>query len=391
MPCLNESGSISYAIESAKKAGELLKKKGFKTEILISDNGSTDNSVNIAENMGCRTVINSDRGYGNALIYGAKNAYGRYIIMADSDGSYDFTEAVPMIDKLLEGYDLCMGSRFKGKIMPKAMPWKNRYIGNPILTGILNIFFRSELSDAHCGIRAFTKDAFLKLRLTAGGMEFASEMVVKATLLNLRRTEVPVTLYPDLRNRKPHLKPYRDGWRHLKFLLMFSPLWLFFIPAICLFAFSFLTYITLIIFTPVGKIFVLGNLKIGDHWAILASSALIAGTQMSIFGIGSFIYSVNNQFRVLSKNKLKFYLNFRLEYALVLGFLIIICGSFFTSYLIYLWLQDSTNSFFHIRELSLSTSLIVIGLQIIFGGFFFSILGENGIGMKLASQLSKKE
>ncbi len=175
-----------------------------------------------------------DRGYGSAIRFGCKQARGTYIIIGDSDASYDFREGVAMVQKLSEGYDLCMGSRFKGEIKPGAMPWKNRYIGNPVLTGFLNLLYRSGLSDAHCGLRGLTRTGFDRLNMESRGMEFASEMVVKAALLDLRRTEVPVTLHPDGRDRPPHLRPWRDGWRHVKFLLTLCPLWLYFVPAILL-------------------------------------------------------------------------------------------------------------------------------------------------------------
>ena len=219
MPCLNESKTLSLCITSARAALDELQPLGLTGEILISDNGSTDGSQKIASDLGVRTVTCLEPGYGNALISGARAARGRYIVMGDADASYDFKEAVPMVLKLRDGYDVCLGSRFKGRIAPGAMPWKNRFIGNPLLTGLLNLFYRSGLSDAHCGLRAVTRQAFDRMSLNCPGMEFASEMVVKACLQNLKRAEVPVTLYKDLRGRSPHLKPWSDGKRHVRFLL----------------------------------------------------------------------------------------------------------------------------------------------------------------------------
>ena len=204
---------------------------GLSGEIVVADNGSTDGSQAIAAAHGARVVAVVDRGYGAALIGGGHAANGKYVVFGDADGSYDFRECVPMVEALIGGADLCMGSRFKGGIAPGAMPWKNRYIGNPVLTGILNLMYRAGISDAHCGLRAVTKDAFGRLRLTGSGMEFASEMVIKAALQRLNIAEVPATLSPDLRDREPHLRPWRDGWRHLRYLLMLSPTWIFTVPA----------------------------------------------------------------------------------------------------------------------------------------------------------------
>ncbi|MEL7486502.1 MAG: glycosyltransferase family 2 protein, partial [Pseudomonadota bacterium] len=228
MPCLNETLSLPHCIANAKDALAQIKAQyGLEGEIVIADNGSTDGSQRLATSLGARVAPVRERGYGAALIGGAKAAAGRFILMGDCDGSYNFTEGVPMIGKLNEGYAVCMGSRFDGGIAPGAMPWKNRYIGNPVLTGILNLFFRTGVNDAHCGLRAITKEAFETLNLSGSGMEFASEMVIKAALKKLPMTQAPATLSKDLRDRPPHLRPWRDGWRHLRYLLMLSPTWLF--------------------------------------------------------------------------------------------------------------------------------------------------------------------
>jgi glycosyltransferase involved in cell wall biosynthesis len=196
MPCLNEADSLPKAVETAFSALQTLLAQGFSGEVVISDNGSSDGSPELAERLGCRVVRARDKGYGSALQAGIAACRGRYVVMGDSDASYDFRESVPMVRKLADGCDICMGSRFQGRILPGAMPWKNRWLGNPVLTGVLNLFFRTGFSDAHCGLRAFTKDAFARMRLTSPGMEFASEMAVKAALTGLKRAEVPVTLYP---------------------------------------------------------------------------------------------------------------------------------------------------------------------------------------------------
>jgi glycosyltransferase involved in cell wall biosynthesis len=223
MPCLNEEITVGTCIRKAK---ETLEKLGIHGEIVISDNGSTDRSVEIAESLGARVVHQPEKGYGNAYIKGLAEARGKYIVMADSDDSYDLTDLERFITPLREGYDMVMGSRLKGEIKPGAMPGLHRF-GNPFLSRFLNLVYRTGMSDAHCGMRAFTKEALLKMHLQTAGMEFASEMVIKASKAKLKMTEIPIVLHPDGRNRPPHLKTFRDGWRHLRFILMYSPQHLF--------------------------------------------------------------------------------------------------------------------------------------------------------------------
>ncbi len=230
MPCLNEAETIGTCVG---KARAYLESRGIAGEVLVADNGSTDGSQAIAESLGARVVPIAQKGYGAALLGGIAAARGTYIIMGDADDSYDFTALDPFVAKLREGYELVMGNRFHGGIKPGAMPALHRYLGNPVLTGIGRLFFHSPVGDFHCGLRGFNRDAVRGLELTAPGMEFASEMVVKATLQQLRISEVPTTLSPDGRSRAPHLRSWRDGWRHLRFLLLFSPRWLFLYPGRC--------------------------------------------------------------------------------------------------------------------------------------------------------------
>ena len=231
MPCLNEAETLESCI---RKAQSYLRRSGVCGEIVIGDNGSTDGSQEIAARLGARVIHIPIRGYGAAL-YGAITAsHGRFFIMGDSDDSYNFEDLGAFVEKMREGYDVVMGNRFQGGIRPGAMPWKNRYIGNPILSTIGKVLFHAGVGDFHCGLRGFTKSAFQKMDLRTTGMEFASEMVIKATLMGLKMTEVPTVLSPDGRSRPPHLLPYRDGWRHLRFMLLFSPNWLFLYPGIAL-------------------------------------------------------------------------------------------------------------------------------------------------------------
>jgi len=232
MPCLNEAETLATCID---KAQGYLRRSGVRGEVLIADNGSVDGSQEIARRHGARVVDIAERGYGSALRGGIEAAYGRYVIMGDSDDSYDFSQLDAFVDKLREGHQLVMGNRFLGGIKPGAMPRLHRYLGNPVLTAIGRLFFRSPCGDFHCGLRGFDRRSILGLNLQAPGMEFASEMVVKATLAKLSVMEVPTTLSPDGRSRPPHLRSWRDGWRHLRFLLLFSPRWLFLYPGIALF------------------------------------------------------------------------------------------------------------------------------------------------------------
>src|SRR6266571_1320311 len=231
MPCLNEAETVGNCIE---KAWGTIRELGICGEVIVADNGSSDGSPGIAEGLGARVVFVQEPGYGAALMGGISAAQGRYIILGDSDDSYDFTDLAPFVEKLREGYDLVVGNRFLGGIKAGAMPRLHRYLGTPVLTGLERLFFRSPIGDVNCGLRGLRAEAVSRLDLQATGMEFASEMVVKASLQKMRITEVPTTLAPSGRTRPPHLRSWRDGWRHLRFLLLYSPRWLFLYPGLIL-------------------------------------------------------------------------------------------------------------------------------------------------------------
>ncbi|KKC33202.1 glycosyltransferase family 2 protein [Devosia psychrophila] len=277
MPCLNEAETLATCIV---KARSYLDRSGIAGEIVIADNGSTDGSQQIAQHLGARVIPVSERGYGAAIAGGVDAARGRYVIMADADDSYDFANLDAFIAQLRGGADLVMGNRFKGGIAPGAMPWHHRYIGNPILSAVGRRFFRTPIGDFHCGLRGFSRAAFLGLNLRTTGMEFASEMVVKATLAHLDLREVPTTLAKDGRSRPPHLRSFRDGWRHLRFLLLFSPRWLFLYPGITLLAVGLV----------VGALLLPGPLTIGRvsfdiHTFLVAALCIIVGLQSISFAI----------------------------------------------------------------------------------------------------------
>jgi len=284
MPCLDEAETIGTCIG---KANAWADRSGIETEILVADNGSTDGSQEIARSLGARVVQVSQRGYGAALYHGSVEAKGEWIIMGDSDNSYDFSNLDLFVEKLRQGYDLVMGNRFRGGIAPGAMPWKNRYVGNPLLTAIGRLLFASPVGDFHCGLRGYRCDAFRRMDLRTTGMEYATEMVIKATVLGMRICEVPTTLAKDGRSRPPHLRPWRDGWRHLRFMMLFSPRWLFIVPGTTVLIPSLLVYLALLIGPMrVGNIvFDIDTLLFSQAGIILGSIAITTGVSVRLFGI----------------------------------------------------------------------------------------------------------
>jgi glycosyltransferase involved in cell wall biosynthesis len=277
MPCLNEAQTVGACVDKATLALRLL---GVRGEVVIADNGSNDGSQQIAHDHGARVIPVARRGYGHALRAGIQAARGRYIIMGDSDDSYDFSQLGPFVDQLRGGYDLVMGNRFRGGILPGAMPWLHRYVGNPILTGVLNLFFRSPIGDAHCGLRAFPKASCAQLRLATPGMEFASEMVVKASVSRQKITEVPIVLHPDCRGRPPHLRSFHDGWRHLRFMLMCTPTFLFLMPGLFLTLFG-LAVIPGVVIAGFGSYAGI----LGPNFMYTASLIAMSGFHFLVFGV----------------------------------------------------------------------------------------------------------
>ena len=361
IPCLNEALCLAHCIDNAKAAlAEIAREHGLSGEIVIADNGSTDGSQQIARDLGARVVAVAQRGYGAALIGGFSAARGRYLVMGDADGSYDFLDAVPMIARLIDGADLCMGSRFLGEIKPGAMPWKNRYIGNPVLSGILRLLFRTHVHDAHCGIRALTKECFARLRLSGSGMEFASEMVIKAALLKVRIDETPATLYPDLRDRAPHLRPWRDGWRHLRYLLMLSPTWVFAIPA------------------AVAHFFGLSPIEnFGTSWTIFAGALVGIGHTAALLAAASHLYGVRQAYRVPSPLARRVDRAITLETMLIAGAASVAAGVALLAAVAVYWSATGFDQLANIFPVVAGTAMVVIGSQNILGGFLLAIVGGN--------------
>ncbi|WP_328803258.1 glycosyltransferase family 2 protein [Ruegeria haliotis] len=277
MPCLNEAETIEICV---RKALEFIDRENIRAEVLIADNGSTDGSIEIAERLGARVVNVEQKGYGAALAGGIESARGTYVIMGDADDSYDFSKLELFVQELRTGNDLVMGNRFRGGISEGAMPFLHRYLGNPVLSFIGRLFFNIRTGDFHCGMRGFRRDAILDLKLHTSGMEFASEMVVRSAMGRLKITEVPTTLKPDGRSRPPHLRTWRDGWRHLKFLLMHNPRWLFVYPGL---VFTLLGGITALILM-FGPVQIAGSVALGTNTFIASCLITIVGTQLLTFG-----------------------------------------------------------------------------------------------------------
>jgi glycosyltransferase involved in cell wall biosynthesis len=367
MPCLNEEKTIGICIEKAMQALEEIRVPG---EVVVSDNGSTDRSVEIAESLGARVVHQPEKGYGSAYLKGIAEAQGRYIVTGDSDNTYNFSELERFVTPLCDGYDMVMGNRFKGEILPGAMPWHHQYIGNPILSGILNLFFRTGIGDAHCGIRSFTKDAFEHMHLQTTGMEFASEMVINASKAGLKIAEVPVTYYPRAEGSEAKLRSFRDGWRHLRFMLLYSPDWLFIVPGGVLLGLGFLLLLVLV-FGPLR----IDSIFFDFHYMVLGSLLALLGVQVVSLGIYAKVYALSGHF--IERNGLIEGLSkrFNLERGIVLGGMVFLLGLIINLGILYQWVGVGFGGQVRVREAILAMTLMVIGAQTVFASFFLSILG----------------
>ena len=370
MPCLNEAETIAPCIQ---KALAYLAQSGVSGEVLIADNGSTDGSQAIARGLGARVIDVPEKGYGAALIAGIAGARGRFVIMGDSDDSYDFSALDPFIAKLRDGFDLVMGNRFKGGIAPGAMPPLHRYLGNPVLSTIGRVFFGGPIRDFHCGLRGFSRVAIAALDLRAPGMEFASEMVVKATMRGLRITEVPTTLSPDGRSRPPHLRSWRDGWRHLRFLLIFCPRWLFFYPGALLFA---LGAITMAVLLPGPAM--LGLVTLDVHTLLYASGAVVMGFQAMQFWVFARLYGALTGLLPEPPGLSQTLSRFGLEAALVVAALLLLLGFGLGFFALAQWGAEDFGALSGGKVMRLaiaSVTAMLLALQLAFGAFFLALLG----------------
>ena len=369
MPCLNEAETLAVCIG---KAQAFLTRAGIDGEVVVADNGSTDGSQAIAEGLGARVVPVGERGYGSALLGGIKAARGRFVIMGDSDDSYDFSRLELFVERLRQGYALVMGNRFKGGILPGAMPPLHRYLGNPVLTTIGRLFFHSPCGDFHCGLRGFDRGAILGLDLQAPGMEFASEMVVKATIQKLRIAEVPTVLSPDGRSRPPHLRSWRDGWRHLRFLLLFSPRWLFLYPGIALFVLGACGMAWLL---P-GPRPVLG-VTFDINTLFYASLAVVVGVHSMLFWMFAKLYGMREGMVPEDPVFLATVRRFSLERGLIAGFVLLLLGLTLGAGAVSSWGSAAFGNLSPARAMRLvipSGTAILLAFQIAYGAFFLSVL-----------------
>jgi Glycosyl transferase family 2 len=375
IPCLNEAGTLGRCIDSAIGG---MKAAGVYGEVVVVDNGSTDGSQGIARAHGARVIDEPVMGYGSALRRGCDEAKAPFILMGDADESYDFTQIEPFIEELQRGADLVMGTRIKGAILPGAMPWKNRYIGNPLSTGLLNRLFRSDVSDVHCGMRAFSKEAYDSLDLRTSGMEFASEMVIRAAMSGMRIVEVPITFRPDGRDRPPHLRPWRDGWRHLKTILLFSPTALFLVPGLTLLAVGLLL-MTAQLVAPLGEPLQFFGFRMDFHWAILGSLLALVGYQVVLVNFCAKVYAVNQRRREEDPLLRAALGALTLERVLLLGALSTVIGVVIDGVVAWNWLRSDFGPLVsgYTRWFIFGSTLIALGVQTIFNAFFFSILRDD--------------
>jgi glycosyltransferase involved in cell wall biosynthesis len=368
MPCLNEAETVATCV---RKAMGFLAESGISGEVLVADNGSTDGSQQLATDAGARVVPISDKGYGNALMGGIVAARGKYVIMGDADDSYDFTNLMPFVNELRKGADLVMGNRFQGGIAPGAMPPLHKYLGNPVLSLIGRVLFGlKHVKDFHCGIRGFNRARIQALGLCMPGMEFASELVVRASLSGYDLTEVPTTLQPDGRSRPPHLRTWRDGWRHLRFMLMYAPNWLFLGPGGLLAAVG----LALVFWLLPGQRKV-GNIVFDIHTMFFGMLFVLLGVQAISIGLFAKVFSYSERFDQHGHSLEGALKRVTLEKGLILGALLALLGFAGDVWVFWEWASSGFGPLQQIRHVIFWSLWFFLGLQIIFSSFFLSMLG----------------
>jgi glycosyltransferase involved in cell wall biosynthesis len=370
MPCLNEAETLGICIGKAQRA---LREANVAGEIVVADNGSSDGSVEIAERLGARVVHVKARGYGNALMGGIAAASGKYIVMGDADDSYNFGHVLRFLEPLRKGADLVMGNRFRGGIQKAAMPPLHRYFGNPALTWLGRLFFRSPVGDFYCGLRGFRKDAYERLGLRTTGMEFATEMIVKATLLKLQIAEVPTTLSPDGRSRPPHLRTWRDGWRTLRFFLLYSPRWLFLYPGLAFMMIGVLLGLWLL---PSPR--AMGGVTLDVHTMLYSAAFVLLGFQAITFAVFTKFFAVSEGLLPPNPTLDKLFQYITLEVGLAIGALLATAGLAISLYAVGAWENKHFGAldYSHTMRLVIPAALfLTLGAQTIFASFFMSVLG----------------
>ncbi len=368
VPCLNEANSLAFCINKAINA---FRAAGLRGEVVVADNGSTDGSIQIAEANGARVVHVPQRGYGAALKGGIASAHGAYIIMGDADDSYDFTDVPRFVEKLREGFDMVMGNRFRGEIKPGAMPPLHKHFGNPGLTALLNLFFHTGIGDCYCGMRGFTRELYDRLDVRSNGMEFALEMIIKTSQIGARITEIPITLWPDKRGRPPHLRSFRDGWRSLRFMLLYAPNWLFLLPGTVLTGVGFF----LVCWLLPGPRKIAANVTLDLHTMIFGVIFTLLGVQIVMIGAFAKVFSYAERFdhNTVSLNRLL--KRVQLETGLLIGVVLFLAGFGGCAWIAWKWAASGFGPLYEVRQILFWSMWLFLGVQVIYSSFFLSMLG----------------
>jgi glycosyltransferase involved in cell wall biosynthesis len=368
IPCLNEANSIGICVG---KALDAFKSAGLRGEVVVADNGSTDGSVDIAKNLGARVIDVPARGYGSALRTGIAAARGKFIIMGDADDSYDFAEVPRFVETWRQGYDVVMGNRFRGEIKGGAMPWHHKYIGNPGLTRLLNLFFHAGIGDSHCGMRGFTRAIYDQMDLRSTGMEFASEFVIKAAQLRAKITEIPITLWPDKRGRPPHLRSFRDGWRHLRFMLLYAPNWLFLLPG----AAFVIIGLALVFWLLPGPRVLTSRITLDIHTMIFGVMFTLLGAQILSIGAFAKVFSYAERFDRKNISLRRALTHVRFETGLLLGGGLSLVGFLGCAWVVWDWVSSGFGPLHEVRAVLFWSMWLFLGIQVTFSSFFLSMLG----------------
>jgi glycosyltransferase involved in cell wall biosynthesis len=368
IPCLNEANSLAFCIDKAVNA---MRKSGLAGEVIVADNGSGDGSIEIAEQHGARVIHVPERGYGAALRAGVAASHGPFIIMGDADDSYDFTDVPRFVEKLREGFDVVMGNRFRGEIKPGAMPPLHKYFGNPGLTALLNTLFHAGIGDSYCGMRGFTRKLYDRLDVRSSGMEFALEMIIKSAQIGARITEIPIILWPDKRGRAPHLRSFRDGWRSLRFMLLYAPNWLFFLPGASLSAVG----LALVIWLLPGPRAISPRITFDLHTMIFGVIFTLLGAQILSIGAFAKVFSYAERFDRGTVSLKRVLRRITLESGLLIGGALFLTGFAGCAWITWQWAASGFGPLHEVRQVLFWSMWLFLGVQVIFSSFFLSMLG----------------